>query len=92
LRTATYIPASWKSLAIIETRGKVKFDHQALFNELKARLPGNVQVRRRFGGSSGKARYDPDLLKFLSREGTTCRQGIGTILENNSDGRNWNFV
>jgi hypothetical protein len=70
--------------------GKVEFDHNALFKSLKDKLPRKGYESRRFGKSSGKARYDQDILNFLSHAGTTCRQGIGTIVEHN--GRNWNFI
>jgi hypothetical protein len=70
--------------------GKVEFDCNALFKSLKDKLPRKGYESRRFGGSSGKARYDQDLLNFLSHTGTTCRQGIGTIVVHN--GQNWNFI
>jgi hypothetical protein len=72
--------------------GKVDFDPSVLFQTLKAKLPRNGYESRRFGGSSGKARYDQSLFKFLSNAGSTCRQGIGTILEPSKDGRNWFFI
>jgi hypothetical protein len=72
--------------------GKVDFNRNALFKALKDKLPRNGYESRRFGGSSGKCRYDQHLLNFLSNGGTTCRQGIGTILEMHQDGRNWNFI
>jgi hypothetical protein len=72
--------------------GKAKFYNSALFKALKDKLPRHGYESRRFGGSSGKARYDQDLFNFLSNAGTTCRKGIGTILEQSPDGRNWFFV
>ena len=42
-------------------------------------------------GSSGKARFDKDLFCFIHWGGTTCRQGIGMILEHCKDSQNWNF-
>jgi hypothetical protein len=61
--------------------GKVEFNCDALFKALKDKLPQNWYESRRFGGSSGKARYDQDLFNFLNNGGTTCRHGIGTIVE-----------
>jgi hypothetical protein len=56
--------------------GKVEFDRNTLFKSLKDKLPRKGYESRRFGRSSGKARYDQDLFNFLSYAGTTCRQGI----------------
>jgi hypothetical protein len=70
--------------------GKVEFDCNALFKSLKDKSPQKGYESRRLGRSSGKARYDQDVFNFLSYAGTTCRQGIGTIVERN--GRNWNFI
>jgi hypothetical protein len=72
--------------------GKFQFNPDFLFNALKDKLPKNGFESRSSGGSSGKARYDKDFLNFLHNGATTCRQGIGTILELSKDGRNWNFI
>jgi hypothetical protein len=72
--------------------GKLKFDPNALFQELKKKLPRKGYESRRFGGSSGKTRVDNDLLRFVNNAGTTCRQGIGTVLLPNADLRNWDFL
>jgi hypothetical protein len=71
---------------------KVDWKPDSLFKALKDKLPKNGYESRRTGGSSGKARFDKDLFNFLHRGGTTCRQGIGTILEPSQDGRNWFFI
>jgi hypothetical protein len=67
--------------------GKVEFNCNALFKVvLKDKLPRNgYESTRRFGRSSGKVRYDQDLFNFLSNGGTTCRQGIGTIVESHTN-------
>ncbi len=72
--------------------GQVDWNPNSLFKALKNKLPKNGYESRRTGGSSGKARYDKDLMNFLHCGGTTCRQGIGTILEPSKDGRNWFFL
>ena len=72
--------------------GKIELKADSLFKALKDKLSNDGYEYRRMGGSSGKARFDKDLFRFIHRGGTTCRRGVGMILERCKDGRNWNFI